>query len=90
MPIPIDRARVQALLGEGAQLVEVLPRAEYEDEHLAEGAMTPGPIAPGRIEADRAPGRVPLRPVHASWRRMICLSSAVVTAAVRSPTPSLR
>jgi rhodanese-related sulfurtransferase len=34
MPIPVDRERVQQLLNEGAQLVEVLPRAEYEDEHL--------------------------------------------------------
>jgi rhodanese-related sulfurtransferase len=34
MPTPIDREQVQALIGEGAQLVEVLPRAEYEDEHL--------------------------------------------------------
>ena len=30
----IDRARVRALLAEGAQLVEVLPADEYEDEHL--------------------------------------------------------
>ena len=34
MPTSIDRVRVQQLLGEGAQLVEVLPQAEYEDEHL--------------------------------------------------------
>ncbi len=34
MPIPVDRERVQQLLSEGAQLVEVLPQAEYEDEHL--------------------------------------------------------
>jgi rhodanese-related sulfurtransferase len=34
MPTPIDREQVQRLLGEGAQLVEVLPQAEYEDEHL--------------------------------------------------------
>lgn len=33
MAIPVDRERVQELLSEGAQLVEVLPRAEYEDEH---------------------------------------------------------
>ena len=33
-PVPIDRARLQGLLAEGAQLVEVLPRAEYEDSHL--------------------------------------------------------
>ena len=34
MATAIDRARVQQLLREGAQLVEVLPQAEYEDEHL--------------------------------------------------------
>ncbi len=34
MPIPIDRTQVQQLISEGAQVVEVLPRAEYEDEHL--------------------------------------------------------
>ena len=34
MPESIDRDRVQELLRAGAQLVEVLPGAEYEDEHL--------------------------------------------------------
>ena len=34
MPIPIDRDEVQRLLAEGAQLVEVLPREEFEEEHL--------------------------------------------------------
>ncbi|MGH3117976.1 MAG: rhodanese-like domain-containing protein [Gaiellales bacterium] len=34
MPTSVDRERVQQLLSEGAQLVEVLPQAEYEDEHL--------------------------------------------------------
>ena len=34
MPTPIDRNQVQRLLAEGAQLVEVLPAAEYEGEHL--------------------------------------------------------
>jgi rhodanese-related sulfurtransferase len=34
VPKPIDRGDVQRLLGEGAQLIEVLPAAEYEDEHL--------------------------------------------------------
>jgi rhodanese-related sulfurtransferase len=34
MPTPIDRDEVQRLLDNGAQLVEVLPEAEYEDEHL--------------------------------------------------------
>ena len=34
MAIPAEREHVQRLLGAGAQLVEVLPRAEYEEEHL--------------------------------------------------------
>ncbi len=33
-PVPIERARLQALLAEGAQLAEVLPRAEYQERHL--------------------------------------------------------
>jgi rhodanese-related sulfurtransferase len=34
MATTADRDLVQRLLREGAQLVEVLPRTEYEDEHL--------------------------------------------------------
>lgn len=34
MPIIIDRHQVQRLVETGAQLVEVLPRHEYDDEHL--------------------------------------------------------
>ena len=34
MPIIIDRHQVQRLVGTGAQVVEVLPRHEYDDEHL--------------------------------------------------------
>ncbi len=35
MPTPIDRQEVQRLRAdEHAQLVEVLPEAEFEDEHL--------------------------------------------------------
>ena len=34
MPIPVGRDEVQRLLAEGAQLVEVLPPAEYEEEHI--------------------------------------------------------
>jgi rhodanese-related sulfurtransferase len=36
MPIPVDRDEVQRLVAEeAAQVVEVLPAAEYEDEHIA-------------------------------------------------------
>jgi rhodanese-related sulfurtransferase len=34
MPRPIDRHELQQLRAKGAQLVEVLPREEYEDQHL--------------------------------------------------------
>lgn len=34
----VGREEVRSLVAGGAQLVEVLPRAEYEEEHLA-GAM---------------------------------------------------
>jgi rhodanese-related sulfurtransferase len=33
-PVPVARARVQELAAAGAQIVEVLPRHEYEDAHL--------------------------------------------------------
>ena len=31
---PIDREELERLIDDGAQLVEVLPREEYEEEHL--------------------------------------------------------
>ncbi len=34
MPTAIDREAVTQLLRDGAQLVDVLPRPEYEEEHL--------------------------------------------------------
>lgn len=34
MPTSILRADLQRLVREGAQLVEVLPREEYDEEHL--------------------------------------------------------
>jgi rhodanese-related sulfurtransferase len=39
MPTSIDRDDVQRLLGQGAQLVDVLPPQEYHDQHLP-GAMS--------------------------------------------------
>jgi phage shock protein E len=42
MPTPIDRHELQRLLAEQeAQLVEVLPAAEYEDEHLPDAINIP-------------------------------------------------
>jgi rhodanese-related sulfurtransferase len=34
MPQAIDRKDVQRLIREGAQVVEVLPREEFEEDHL--------------------------------------------------------
>ncbi len=34
MPQEIDRVQVRRLLEAGAQVVDVLPREEYEDSHL--------------------------------------------------------
>jgi rhodanese-related sulfurtransferase len=34
MPTSIEVDQLQQLLADGAQLVEVLPEAEYQDEHL--------------------------------------------------------
>ena len=42
MPTPIGRAEVQRLVqAERAQLVEVLPPDEYEDEHLPDALNIP-------------------------------------------------
>ena len=47
MPTPIDRDGVQRLVASGAQLVEVLSAAEFEEEHL------PGAINIPLKELDR-------------------------------------
>jgi len=47
MPTRIDRGQVQKLTAAGGQLVEVLPREEYEEEHL------PGAINVPLKELDR-------------------------------------
>ena len=42
MPRPIDRNQVRQLVIErGAQLIEVLPRAEYEEQHLPGATNVP-------------------------------------------------
>ena len=41
MPERIEAERVRALVAEGAQLVEVLPVDEYEEEHLPEAINLP-------------------------------------------------
>ena len=60
MPTPIDRREVQRLLSEEhAQLVEVLPEAEYEDEHLP-GAIS---IPLKQLDAESARQLERIRPV---------------------------
>jgi rhodanese-related sulfurtransferase len=44
----VDRHEVQRLAGEGAQLVEVLPQEEYEEEHIP-GAIS---LPLRRLEAE--------------------------------------
>ena len=58
MPKEIDRDEVQRLLAEGAQLVEVLPREEFEEEHLPGAINMPlrhiEKQARERLDANRA------------------------------------
>jgi len=61
MPTAIDRDRVQELLQQSAQLVEVLPEDEFEDEHLP-GATN---IPLKTIDADSVRRLDPGRPVIA-------------------------
>ncbi len=59
MPTDISRAETVALMEAGAQVVDVLPRKEFEEEHL------PGAISiPLRHIDERAPELLdPARPV---------------------------
>jgi rhodanese-related sulfurtransferase len=57
VPRDIDREEVQRLVREGAQLVEVLPREEYEEEHLPGAINIPlrkvDQEAPERLDRNR-------------------------------------
>ncbi|MGH2760055.1 MAG: rhodanese-like domain-containing protein [Actinomycetota bacterium] len=59
MPHPIDRAELQRLRADGARLVEVLPREEYEAQHLP-GAIH---IPLRRIDTEARERLDPSRPV---------------------------
>ena len=48
MARPIERERLQALVADGAQLVEVLPEEDYRGKHL------PGAISLPLTQLDRA------------------------------------
>jgi rhodanese-related sulfurtransferase len=41
MPVEVDRHEVRRLLERGAQLVEVLPSSEYEEDHLPGAVNVP-------------------------------------------------
>ena len=55
----IDRDEVRRLVGEGAQLIEVLPKEEYEEEHLP-GAIN---LPLRRLEAEARTALDRARPV---------------------------
>ncbi|MBA3653163.1 MAG: rhodanese-like domain-containing protein [Actinobacteria bacterium] len=55
----VDTAKVEQMLAEGAQVVEVLPSAEYEEEHLP-GALS---IPLSEMTRDGVGGLDPDRPV---------------------------
>ena len=59
MPTRIDLAQLQKLLDGGGQLVEVLPAAEYADEHLP-GAIS---LPLKQLDATTAAQLDPARPV---------------------------
>jgi rhodanese-related sulfurtransferase len=59
MPLEINRREVRSLMKRGAQVVEVLPKEEYEEDHLP-GALH---ISLRRIEADAKQRLDPGRPV---------------------------
>jgi rhodanese-related sulfurtransferase len=59
MPKDIDRAALQALLAQGAQLVEVLPANEYAEDHLP-GAIS---VPLRHIDGDGTSGLDRNRPV---------------------------
>jgi len=56
MPEPVSREEVQALIARGAQVVEVLPRDEYDEEHLPGAKNIPlkDLDASGASQLDRA------------------------------------
>ncbi len=58
MPAAVGRAELQRLLGAGAQLIEVLPKEEYDQEHLPAAINLPlkqldAQSAPGTLDASR-------------------------------------
>ncbi len=58
MPTEIDRHDVQRLVAAGAQLVDVMPKAEWEESHLTGAVHVPlkklRELAPERLDLGRA------------------------------------
>jgi len=58
MPTEIDRHEVQRLVAAGAQLVDVMPTAEWEESHIAGAVHVPlrklDELAPERLDTARA------------------------------------
>jgi rhodanese-related sulfurtransferase len=48
----IDRAKVREMVGQGAQLVEVLPAQEYAEDHL------PGAVSHPLRQLDKEAGQI--------------------------------
>lgn len=59
MPLTVDRDQLQRLLGQRTQLVETLPRDEYEEEHLP-GAIN---LPLRRVETEASTTLDPSRPI---------------------------
>jgi rhodanese-related sulfurtransferase len=59
MPRKVDRDQLQRLLDQHAQLVDVLPRDEYEEEHLPRAINLPL----RRIESEATTALDPSNPV---------------------------
>jgi rhodanese-related sulfurtransferase len=57
MTVSIDRDGVERLVGESAQLVEVLPADDYEDEHLPRAVNIPLKELAERAPRELDPGR---------------------------------
>ena len=57
MPHEIDREDVQRLVAEGAQLVEVLPPSEYQEDHLPGAINIPLALIDARAKEILDPGR---------------------------------
>jgi rhodanese-related sulfurtransferase len=57
MAAGVDLAQLKRLLADGAQLVEVLPEAEYADEHLPSAISIPlkqlGATTAGQLDRTR-------------------------------------